>query len=369
MTPVHPATRQTRRFRVPGLGGPWLITFRTTSTSATVLFDASADGGRLVWRLSTGRHPSIRCFLRQERSTKSSRLIRFEGPAWDLTSSKRGFRTIAAPFEVLPAMLEQRGNEDHRYRSRRLRTRLLPLARALAHRAVELLDPQARRCACRFRPDARFRVYSLIASDPSGRILRVADSCPGLVVALDGLMSSGGVPPAEGEALLAAIARGAPESELLDQAARATLAPGLVERWCGAAAARHLARLSQSEFEHLLAARRLLISHAGALVSTGDLFALPLPHFLPEDIPTKTRSNARWFAVARVASTALQEVDEPDLRTGLSAFLSAHALSLRDGSGAKFTLVDHLPTRDTGLARLIGRMVRYSRLTGKLPEG
>jgi hypothetical protein len=173
----------------------------------------------------------------------------------------------------------------------------------------------------------------------------MASVCPGLLAVASALAEPR---PGDGprtQALLDGVVAGRPLRSVLSDAAKLALSHERTEETV-------TARLGPTH----AAAARLLIRRARSLVRGDDLLGLPLPVFATEDIPREPVRNGRWYATTRLATHTLWHIHEPELRAGLSSFVSAHALLLASRG------------RRAGLLELIQQLLRFSRATGRVPS-
>jgi hypothetical protein len=215
-------------------------------------------------------------------------------------------------------------------------------ARASIHEAscaaVALLDASARKVVLRFPPPIRAWLYQQLATDTSGRLAQVAQTCPGVLTFAHALQSFGHRTACVSAAnrLLRGIIDGRPLNLLVEDAVStwASKASKKIDRHCTAEEHRRtwqcLDECLGNRRQALLRSQRLLIRRAGAGVASLTLWLPPPPAFAPEDIPKQKLANAHWFRVMKCLREILNFRDnvrcEHDYN--LCMFVSLHALEI-----------------------------------------
>ncbi|HYG70159.1 MAG TPA: PcfJ domain-containing protein, partial [Anaeromyxobacteraceae bacterium] len=112
-------------------------------------------------------------------------------------------------------------------------------------------------------------------------------------------------------------------------------------------------------------AQAILLRRAGPCVDPEHLAMRPAPAFAPEDIPARPDRNAAWFRVMAGASRPLAGAGE--LEAGLSTFVARHhrAVLAEARRCAPRWDVEDEPGGD--VQRLVRRLLRFARATGRRP--
>lgn len=152
-----------------------------------------------------------------------------------------------------------------------------------------LLVPRSVLAARAFiEPGIWWFVYEVTASDPSGRVAQLAESCPGLLIMARGLRYE-----KAGEVckqIFKEVVRGRCLNELLDIAAHAWTLHHL-----DLCARRCLPAPATIERKRLARDQRQRIMRASPLVPFGLLLRPPPPSMVPEDIPRDPERNKSWY--------------------------------------------------------------------------
>lgn len=355
------------RFRLTGPTGRCVVRYRLTDDTVTVRAGPESPRTSLALRLRTRAPASIRRGVRFQGGDGSS--AQEEGGFWDLQPGGWTFGSLRAAFDLL---LDEIGAGDDAPPSRaRTRTRIwaTKLLGALGREAVSRCDPRARELAMIFSVGMRFWMYRHIANDVTGRIGQMAAVCPGLLLVAYGLstheLRAGGA----ARAILDGIVAGRPLGKLLSVAAELSLARDVLSLWSVSTASARLRYRTDAERAAVASSRRLLLRRAGPLVRAADLLEVPPAAFAPEDIPRDPVRNARWFETMRRAQYVLGGVWEVDLRERLSSFASANAALLAARARRSGYRADEFGDVDgPGVVRLMQRVVRFARTTGRVPR-
>ncbi|MDY0058623.1 MAG: PcfJ domain-containing protein [Myxococcota bacterium] len=256
-------------------------------------------------------------------------------------------------------------------------TRVYDLFRGLARLAAELCAPTPRRIALRFLPHLRFRIYQRLLADPTGWLAQLAETEPGVLIFALALVERGGELAVAGEALLAGVQAGQRLPRLLDEALLTWSEVGgrfadVEEHDLPGFSWVELRTASPARCAELRALQRLLIRRAGFRVPTTTLLLPPPPVLVPEDIPSTTLANARWFKVVK-SLPRHQEILEPAARRSLRAlarlasrqYEAFYAWRSRWGGRRAEELADYLlatgrcPPREADLLGLLDEAQRW----------
>lgn len=355
------------RLRVAGPRGTLLIRFRATQRSVTVL--ARVSQGDEAVAILVGGGPGA--FARRLSRTVGPRCVTrtsIDEDFWDLQPGGSGPGSVEWAFSALldAIGLGLRAAPDLR--------RARPLLRArrwlgtLGGELVRRRDPVARQVAATFPVHLRSWVYRQIVGDPTGRIAQIASVCPGLLVVAFVWSEEVVASPGDRDSLLPGIVQGLPLRTLLLDAARRSLAPELIEVVNSGPAGYRLRCLGPEELRPVIEARSLLIRRARAAVQVLDLLDVPPPGFAPEDIPRDPSGNAHWFAVMSRSQAVLGEIVEPELRAGLSAFVSRNFALVASRACGSIPRPRPPEVDGPGIVELLRRIIRHTRLTGHAPR-
>lgn len=159
-------------------------------------------------------------------------------------------------------------------------------------RSLEVVRP--------FRPATRWRLYSLITADESGRLGQLAVSCPGALLFALAIDADAPKSPIPASICRDAMA-GKPLPKVLDAAIDQWIEQPSFEALMmdGAEAAvwHSLARLNSRQRARLRSKKRVLLTRAREVVRLEDMLKPPPRRFAPEDTPTQRWPNARWYRV------------------------------------------------------------------------
>jgi hypothetical protein len=196
--------------------------------------------------------------------------------------------------------------------------------RSLRDAALRACDPSALRLARRFDPQDRYRIYRWIVADRSGRVGQAARVVPGALAFAAALhRRPDGVGRAVARRLLRDIVEGRALDRVLDRAIGEWLR--LHVQWYEETYEAPLTHLvTRASAAGICARKRLLIRRASSSVSSWDLWELPPPVLVPEEIPLAVRANQHWFAIMHHGMT--RNLTQTDVRChGVFRFLSKNA--------------------------------------------
>ncbi|NLI76502.1 MAG: hypothetical protein GX442_08675 [Candidatus Riflebacteria bacterium] len=206
---------------------------------------------------------------------------------------------------------------------------LLVLQRHLAARLI----PAAAALAARFSGPLRWWVYDQVARDETGRLAQMAQVCPGLLILANGWKERH---PERQEALLAMIKAGVKLAKILD-AVSGMMVPSLIPA-------------------DLWPHQRVRIMRAGPLIGPAQLMRRPLPEMVGDDIPDDPPGNRAWFDLQDAAAKVVDQALVGPPRRSFLAFLSRHAVELRN-----------LPDKRSSLPQWLSELCDYVRATDRHP--
>jgi len=318
----------------------------------------------MAWRLRLGPSTSLRTALRVANNPGRRKAFAIKN-SWDLQSLEEEHYGLLIPFVFFHARTWLPiGNAAEARRHARWAT----FRRILVREALRRIEPRTLEVARTFKPGLRLAIYRLIADDPTGRVRQAALTCPGLAISAASLLQT---PSARAQArnILAGIVAGHRLPVLLALAARATVQRDHLGEHCQSPGARRIQRAPRAERDRAIEVRRLLLSRAGARVDHADLMGVLPTSIVPEDLPRHPAELARWFAVMAKAALVVDDIPEPTLREGLSAFCAANTKLLARRCPSRIADSESCLAIDgPTLITLLQLLLRYARATGKAPH-
>lgn len=223
--------------------------------------------------------------------------------------------------------------------------------------------------ASRFCEDVRFRIYTRIAYDRTGRIAQLVEACPGAAVFALALEERGGAFEPAAEALWDGVVAGARLDRVL---------AGVLAGWFDTAQRLEghdwgqLVEASPASRARLLQEQRWLVRHASPRVGLRELLLPPPLAFAPEDVPREPAANTVWFRVMK-AGALIEPRRHLEAQRALSRWASRQAVALhehlygehgraaRQAEGGVGDEPELLP------AQTLGDVLDYLRVTGRRP--
>ena len=173
---------------------------------------------------------------------------------------------------------------------------------------ASLLVSSAAQAASRFPQSGRMRwaIYELGANDPTGRVIQMANTCPGILIFAKGL---GDRDRRAHDHVLNMIVSGVKQQQIIEYA---------VEAW---------QKMELAE-PATLANQRLRIQLAGPLIPSSLLWEQPTGNIVGEDIPSDREDNLIWFQMQKAASIVAERIILPSQSAAFLGFVSRHAIEL-----------------------------------------
>lgn len=192
-------------------------------------------------------------------------------------------------------------------------------------------SPIQRKAAMRFSAPIRFRIYRELMADPTGRLMQLSYSVPGLLLFAMALRERGRLSGKIANQILRDVISGKQLPHILDEAVDAWIksAPDILKKSHCDGTGENLPWEQVNcagtlELNRIRTAQKYLIRAAGPMVPPTLVWLPPPVWICPEDVPRKVLENARWFKVMKSSHKLIstEEGTRGLIRIGFASALS-----------------------------------------------